>query len=176
MLRVRARAAATAEWLISGLHLSSLGGEHLRTRPERLVFVCTGNICRSAYAEWMAKAEGMNAVSAGVAATPGLPANPQAIVEAKARGIDLSAHRTSAWSEIELKQGDVILAAELHHLLAVKKKASDQGCAVALMSAYSRPGNFSAVRDPYGHDAQVFKDVFDVIDRVVRNLKRSWPE
>ena len=32
----------------------------------RLVFICSGNICRSAFGEYMAKAKGLNAVSYGL--------------------------------------------------------------------------------------------------------------
>jgi Low molecular weight phosphotyrosine protein phosphatase len=59
---------------------------------ERVVFVCTGNICRSPYAEAAARAHGINAVSCGTHTRTGLPADPVAIREAALRGRDMTAH------------------------------------------------------------------------------------
>ncbi len=42
---------------------------------DRLVFVCKGNICRSAYAEVVAKSIGIDSISCGIDTVTGLPAN-----------------------------------------------------------------------------------------------------
>jgi protein-tyrosine phosphatase len=170
---VRAHTNTSLEWLVNRLRIGGLGGRPPLRKPDRLVFVCTGNICRSVYAEAVARSLGLEAVSAGIVTTPGLPANPQAIVEARARGLDLSSHRTRAWSDLELRQGDLVLPAQLHHLLVVRRRVLEEGCPAVLMSHFSGD-RFAVVRDPYGQDATVFREVFDLIDRVVHNMNRAW--
>lgn len=170
---LRTQASSSLEWMVNRLSIGGLGGRPPLMKPERLVFVCTGNICRSAYAEALARSLGLEAVSAGVRTTPGLPANPQAILEARARGLDLSSHRTRAWSDVALRPGDLVLPAQLHHLLAVRRRVLQEGCPAVLMSRFSGK-RFAVIRDPYGQDAAVFREVFDLIDRVVHNLNRAW--
>src|SRR5690606_14203652 len=66
-----------------------------------LLFVCTGNTCRSPLAEAVARREiarrGWHNVavrSAGVAAEPGSPATEEAVIAAAELGLDLSQHRS----------------------------------------------------------------------------------
>lgn len=170
---IRSLTNVTLERLACAIGIPLLGGQVPDRRPERLVFVCTGNICRSAYAERVAKALGFSAISAGVDTTPGLPANPQAIVEARRRGIDLTQHRTRSWLDVELKSGDVVIGAQLAHVLAVGGRSRRAGCPVVLMSRFCRD-RFERVRDPYGKDEIVFSQVFDLIERLVSNMRCSW--
>ena len=58
-----------------------------RGEVRRLVFVCKGNICRSPFAEAVARAAGADAVSYGLDARDGLPANPSAIRTARKFGL-----------------------------------------------------------------------------------------
>ena len=60
---------------------------------ERLVFVCKGNICRSAYAEAFALGRGLTSSSCGMDTREGVEADGDAIQAARLRGIDLSPHR-----------------------------------------------------------------------------------
>jgi len=71
----------------------------------KIVFVCTGNICRSPMAEhlfrYRLKEAGVEeppaVTSAGVAAVPGRPASPPAVQVLREAGIDtLEAHRARA--------------------------------------------------------------------------------
>ena len=64
---------------------------------ERLVFICKGNICRSAYAEAVARSLGINAISCGIDTIEDAPANDCAISEAKQQGIDLNGHVTTIY-------------------------------------------------------------------------------
>ena len=58
----------------------------------RLVFVCLGNINRSAFAGAEGKAQGLNVFSIGLATTTGAPAFETAVTTAQRFGIDLSSH------------------------------------------------------------------------------------
>jgi protein-tyrosine-phosphatase len=61
--------------------------------PLSALFVCTGNTCRSAYAEAYARARGIDAASAGTSARDGERSPADAVAVASERGIDLNEHR-----------------------------------------------------------------------------------
>jgi Low molecular weight phosphotyrosine protein phosphatase len=79
---------------------------------ERLVVVYKENICRSAYAEALAKSLGVNAVSCGLNTKIGLPADESAIQAAMLRRIDLTKHRTMRIETLDLKKNDLFIAME----------------------------------------------------------------
>ncbi|MDR2214333.1 MAG: hypothetical protein LBE59_00640 [Nevskiaceae bacterium] len=135
----------------------------------RLVFVCTGNICRSPYAEFIARNHGLNAISAGVNTHNGLPANDAAIAEASRRGVDMRSHRTTRWQDVPLHSGDLILALELRHALATRERAAQHQCRVVLMSYFLQP-RFAFISDPYGKTQREFAVAFDLIETAVGNL------
>ncbi len=58
-----------------------------------ILFVCTGNTCRSPLAAALAKARGVSADSAGLVVAMGSPAAAYAVRSAARRGADLSGHR-----------------------------------------------------------------------------------
>lgn len=67
--------------------------------PRRIVFVCTGNSCRSPLAEVLARARYADLplifASAGTDTVAGLPASVEARAVARERGLDLEAHRSA---------------------------------------------------------------------------------
>ncbi|MEO6847499.1 MAG: serine hydroxymethyltransferase [Chthoniobacterales bacterium] len=69
-----------------------------------VLFICTGNVCRSPMAEAIFKKmvrgrSGMKVLSAGVSAFPGQPASPDAVTVLREEGIDLSAFRSQPVTE-----------------------------------------------------------------------------
>lgn len=131
---------------------------------ERLVFVCTGNICRSPYAEAYARNNGLSAVSAGTDARPGCQADPGAVAEAARRGIDLLPHKTTRWDDLQLRTNDLMIALQLRHARAVEPRAVAANVPVLLMSGLLAP-DIEIIRDPYGRDSQAFATAFDQIER-----------
>lgn len=67
---------------------------------EQIIFICTGNTCRSPMAEGLFRAHngeektGLTAASAGLYTENGLPASANAVAAAGERGADISAHRS----------------------------------------------------------------------------------
>ena len=91
---------------------------------ERLVFVCKGNICRSAFAEMVAHSYGVDAISCGVDTIENAPANPDAIKMATHHGFDLIQHRTQSIKCVELRETDLLVAMEPWHISVLKEKLS----------------------------------------------------
>jgi protein-tyrosine-phosphatase len=77
----------------------------------QILFVCTGNTCRSPMAEALAEARGVSAASAGVAAAAGDGATPNAVRALRnARGLALQSHTPRDVSDVDLSRADRIVA------------------------------------------------------------------
>jgi protein-tyrosine phosphatase len=143
-------------------------GKELRHEPRRIIFVCSGNICRSPYAEAFARQCGLPAVSCGTHAHSGSPADPTAIAEAAGRGIALSEHQATRWRDVSLSPGDVIVAMQLRHLFIVLPRALAGRYTVLLFSSFLP--QFAPIWDPYGRPREIYREVFDLIDIGVQHL------
>ncbi|MHB1418310.1 MAG: low molecular weight protein arginine phosphatase [Bacillota bacterium] len=84
---------------------------------KNILFICTGNTCRSSMAEGIAKnllprkdKEEFLFVSAGVAAAHGAPATPEAIKVMSEKGIDLSTHQATQVTQELIERADLVLA------------------------------------------------------------------
>ena len=81
-----------------------------------MVFACSGNICRSPYAEAKAHSLGVNASSFGLTADGSSPADPMALTVGRARGINLTGHRSRSPEEVSLGPRDLVVAPEARQL------------------------------------------------------------
>lgn len=79
----------------------------------RLVFVCHGNIMRSAFSAQVARAavpeHADRIVSTGTHANPGREAEPNALAVAASLGVDLSTHQASSFAGIGLSKSDLVV-------------------------------------------------------------------
>ena len=138
---------------------------------ERLVFVCKGNICRSAYAEAVAKSLGIDAISCGLDTIEDAPANREAINTAKRLGFNLQEHRTTPIMYLILRKTDLLVSMEpwqgeflKRHL--VKKHQS------TLLGLWSRP-ILPYIQDPYGSKQPYFETCFNYIQSSVNELAKK---
>ncbi|KKC24752.1 hypothetical protein WP12_17710 [Sphingomonas sp. SRS2] len=130
-------------------------------RVERLVFICKGNICRSAYAQGRAGQAGLATVSGGLDTQAGLPANPMAIKMGAARGLDLGPHRTRRFDELDLGPGDLMVCMEPPQARAAQRHFP--AAQVTLLGLWSRPRR-PWLFDPYGLDTAYWRTCLDLID------------
>ncbi|WP_051234509.1 low molecular weight phosphatase family protein [Marinimicrobium agarilyticum] len=112
---------------------------------KRLVFICSGNICRSPVAEAFANNIGVQTESYGLHCRGGDSADPRAILYAESIGLDLGAHVTRNISSYLPHKGDLLVGMEPYH---AKELAGIAGKAipVTLACLWTRP------QSPYLHD------------------------
>lgn len=133
-----------------------------------LAFVCTGNICRSPYASARARSLGVRAVSFGLEAADGAPADPVAAQNALRRGLDLSAHRSARAEASSFAKDDLIIVFEPGHLPRICRRTG-RWTHVSLLGAWSHPVR-PHIHDPYGRSDRYFQECFSVIDTGVAML------
>lgn len=145
------------------------------SRVGRLVFVCKGNICRSAYAEAWARHRSLRAVSCGIEAIEGAPANERVQRAAGLRGIALQSHLSQPLGTQVFSATDLLVGMEAVHVDALLPRRG--GAQVTLLGLWSRP------RRPYLHDPYSAPDLYmgrcldiiqSAVDELASCLRKSW--
>ena len=136
---------------------------------DRLVFVCRGNICRSAFAEIVARKHAMEAASCGLDTRDGKPAHPKAIAAARAKGYDLSHHKTTKIESLPPQSSDLFVMMEPSQVALARSKTGGK-------SRYTLAGVWGAPPRPYIHDPystadDYFITCFDYIESAVLAMK-----
>lgn len=146
----------------------------------KVLFVCTGNICRSPTADGIfrhvVEAEGLAAaVECDSAGTHGYHVgeapDPRTVKAAAARGFDLSALRARRVTREDFQKFDLILAMDQGHLAHLDAMRPPGARAqVKLFLEYHPGGMLKDVPDPYYGGPQGFEDVLDLVEETSRAL------
>ena len=133
----------------------------------KIMFICTGNICRSAMAEAMLKKmlqdRNIEVCSSGIYADTGdIPTQTAIDVMKENYGIDLSTHRATNIKESQIEKMDLILCATLSHKMAVLQFYPELKDKVFTMKEYAgltyEGMNFD-ISDPWGYDKKVYEKI-----------------
>ncbi|MGQ5522095.1 arsenate-mycothiol transferase ArsC [Chitinimonas sp. PSY-7] len=137
-------------------------------KVQRLVFVCLGNINRSAFAEGVARSRGGRVCSLGLATTTGAPAFKLALQTAPRFGIDLGKHAATHIGDYEYQEGDLLLVMEIRHAKQLVAYGIPIG-AIALLGAWATPKRIH-LHDPHTLSERYFYTCFTLIHVAVINL------
>jgi len=122
-----------------------------------ILFVCTGNICRSPLAAGLlrhmlptALRRSAHVHSAGTHGLDGEPATPFAVQAAAAMGVDITGHRARSLDPEMVRQADIILAMEpFHRDIIVRALPSVASGRVHLLAKFETPRRSDTIDDPY---------------------------
>lgn len=147
-----------------------------------IMFVCTGNTCRSPMAEGafrkLIKDSGVDDIavySSGAGALDGQPASRFAVEAVKLRDVDLTGHLSQALTRSLVDQSDLILALAATHyntILGLSPQAFDR---TYVLKSFPEPGDVGeGVIDPIGMPLTMYNEVFlDIITELERLLPQT---
>jgi protein-tyrosine phosphatase len=152
----------------------------MNQRKVRVLFVCTGNICRSPTAEgifrgMVEKAGLADRVETDSAGTTdyhvGQPPDPRTVEAAKRRNVDLAALRARKVTSEDFDVFDYVVAMDMSHHRALQAMtvAETQPC-LHLFLHHARHLGVTDVPDPYYGGEQGFENVLDLIEEGCRGL------
>ncbi|MDN3497182.1 low molecular weight protein-tyrosine-phosphatase [Planococcus sp. APC 4015] len=152
--------------------------------PFRVVFVCTGNICRSPMAEVVlrsfADAAGLGPRVATASAGTGdwhlgERADHRTIEALSRRGYDGGHHRARQFTQEDFARSDLIVALDRTHERILRGWARNDGDAdkIALLMSFDPSPSTMDVPDPYYAGPGMFDDVLAMIEGASRALFRQ---
>ena len=142
----------------------------------RVLFVCTGNTCRSPMAaaalvdELGPDVARVEVLSAGTSAWEGQPASTGTLEVALADGLDLSAHRARRVSARLVRDADFVFVMEPLHRAALESLGAPMD-RVHVLSDFPAPGESGLpVSDPYGASKEAYEECWRRIRHHIRRI------
>lgn len=140
----------------------------------KILFVCTGNLCRSPMAEILLRQQVQQkqldwvVESAGTWAQNGLPASEYAIQAMAGRGLDLRAHRSRLINRQIVQEAGAIFVMTRGHAEALRLEFADMAHKVYLLSQLDA-GRVYDIDDPFGGSLLEYQHCAAELERLIQD-------
>ena len=148
-----------------------------------IMFICTGNICRSAMAEGYMKKKvneenlDINVCSSGIYGEEGMGASYLAKEAMDDYGVNLNSHIARVTSKTNIKDMDLILCATSGHKRILLQMYPELSNKIYTMKEYAYGEDVldKDISDPWGYDITVYRrcatELTDAIDKIIEKIK-----
>ncbi len=148
---------------------------------KKIVFLCTGNVCRSPMGEAMLKhaidalpnddpLKSFEVVSAGTSTIDGMKPSDNSIEAMRRVGIDISKYRSSKLTQKMIDEAFAIFAMEDGHLETLKSQFINPPKRILTVQELNPDARSADVPDPYGGDLNEYLDVRDDIVQAMPHI------
>lgn len=150
----------------------------------KIMFICTGNICRSAMAHAFlknkVKDKDIEVYSCGTHAYDGDTVPYYTIEAMKDYDIDITNHRATNIKNSKIEKIDIILCATIEHKMITLEMYPNLKDKVYTMKEYvglDEEGKDPNVNDPWGYDLFTYRkcatEINEITDRIVEKIRKN---
>ena len=150
----------------------------------KVMFICTGNICRSAMAHWLLESEKKNnnieVYSCGIYAEDGDKPTYNAIEAMKEYDVDLGKHSATNIRNSKIKDMDLILCMTTSHkrdVLYMYPELKDKVFTLKEYTNYKQEEKSLDIRDPWGYDLETYRfcaaEIYNCIEILLKKIKEN---
>ncbi len=144
---------------------------------KRILFVCSGNTCRSPMAEVIQRSKIPGDIrgrvmvsSAGTIARDGMPASQLAREVVAEMGLDLSNHRSAYLNKDLVDDSDLIVVMTRDHRDHILGMRAESLSRIIILGELDPERGEADIRDPIGRDRETYRRVRDEIDSLTDRL------